>query len=73
MTYETRTPTRIIIWKNDIIQYNHKCRVGVKHRRVSATRTYLIRGRVRASRIEYDQKHTKSCMSVRNIYGDQTS
>jgi hypothetical protein len=31
--YDTDTDTVIpmIIWKNDIIQYNHKCRVDVGH------------------------------------------
>jgi len=75
MTYEvslTRTPTQIIIWINDIIQCNHKCSVGVKHRRVSATWTHLIRGVSVLHRIEYDQKHT-TCLSVRNIYGEQTA
>jgi len=40
----TDTPTWIIIWENDIIQCNHRCRVGVKHRCVSNIGTPLIRG-----------------------------
>jgi len=30
---DTDMPTEIIIWKNDIVQCNHRCRVGVGHRR----------------------------------------
>ena len=44
---DTDTPTPLIIWENDIIQCNYKCRcrVGVRHvRHVSATETRLIRG-----------------------------
>jgi hypothetical protein len=36
---DTNTATPIIIWKNDIIQGNHKCRVGVWHGHVSDTDT----------------------------------
>jgi len=38
------TLTWIIIWENDIIQCNRRCRVGVRHRRMSDTGTPLIWG-----------------------------
>jgi len=39
-----QTPAQIIIWENDIIQCNHRCCVGVGHRRVSDTGTHLTWG-----------------------------
>ena len=41
---DSDTPTRIIIWENDIIQCNDRCWVGVGHQCVFDTGTHRIRG-----------------------------
>jgi hypothetical protein len=66
---DTNTLTSIIIWKNDIIQYNYKCqcRVDVQHRHKSDAKICLIQ----KMSVFHTQPHdyiTHIVIGIQNIY-----